>query len=230
MEIFASRIPIETKFSEFEKFLPILSEEKQKKISELTRQEDKLRILMGDILIRIIITEKLKISNKEIQFRKGFFGKRQLKGFDYFYFNLSHSGEWVTCAIDNMLIGIDIEKIRTADMNIARQFFPDEEYNILLLKKQNDRNEFFCDLWTLHSSYMKAIGEGLSRPMDSFTIVKNESGEITLKGETSRNWYFRQYDIDQNYKLSVCASNNNFPSNVIFKTIDELRNDFQKNL
>ncbi|MCL0028295.1 hypothetical protein M1M88_01070 [Peptococcaceae bacterium] len=40
------------------------------------------------------------------------YGKPFLKNTNDLYFNVSHSGEWVVCAIHHHPIGIDIEQVK----------------------------------------------------------------------------------------------------------------------
>lgn len=83
--------------------------EKEYKIKRLVNKKDKIRTLIGEILIRTIVIEELGIINKHIIFEKNKYGKPYLKGYENFNFNISHSGKFVVCAIDDKSIGIDIE-------------------------------------------------------------------------------------------------------------------------
>ena len=46
-----------------------------------------------------------------LKFEKNQYGKPYLSEHPDFYFNISHSGEYVLCAIDNNPIGVDIEEV-----------------------------------------------------------------------------------------------------------------------
>lgn len=61
-------------------------------------------------MIRTIIVEKLKISSNHIKFSKNQYDKPYLKDCPRFNFNISHSGEYELCAVDNKPIRIDIEE------------------------------------------------------------------------------------------------------------------------
>lgn len=84
------------------------------------------------------------------------------------------------------------------------------------MKKKNSEMQlqYFYDLWTLKESYIKFLGKGLTIPLDSFSIVKDK-GKIELKRPLSgHQTSFNQYDLDNNYKLSLCAENNYFPKQI----------------
>jgi 4'-phosphopantetheinyl transferase len=89
-------------------------------------------------------------------------------------FNLSHSGDWVLFAFTRATeIGVDIEHIRPlADMrDVAKQNFAAPEFARWEATPEQDRTEAFYRCWTRKESFIKAIGEGLSCPLDSFEVA-----------------------------------------------------------
>ncbi len=91
---------------------------------------------------------------------------------------------------------------------------------MLIAKNPEKWQLFFFDLWTLKESYIKAVGKGISIPLKSFTINFLKKGEIAVKlGNKLTNWTLKQYDLDPNYKMSVCGTNKAFPDNVIIKKL-----------
>ncbi|GMK38601.1 4'-phosphopantetheinyl transferase [Paenibacillus sp. CCS19] len=215
IEINAVRIPKEIDGNLFLSLLPLVSEEKRRRIERFVYREDALRALLGEMLVRRIIQTKLGLSNDEIRFKRNRYGKPFLENCEDCYFNISHSGEWVVGVIHSKPIGIDVEQIQTIDLEIAQRFFAEEEYRAMQNRPDIERQSFFYDMWTLKESYMKAIGKGLSVPLDSFSIQIVSKDEIRLtEGEKAANYHFKQYDIDPGYKLSVCAESDRFPSRV----------------
>lgn len=201
----------------FSKLLPL---DKMNRIKRFYKKEDMFRALVADILTRWIISKKFKINLKDIIFEFESHGKPFIKNIQNIHFNNSHSGDWIVCAVHELPIGIDIEKINPIDFAIAKRFFSETE-NIELFKKEGQAKlEYFFDLWTLKESYIKATGKGLSTPLNAFSIFKhNNSIKIKLQ-DKYLDYYFKQYNIDNDYKLAVCALKNEFPENV--KIIDFL--------
>ncbi len=190
----------------FNWMLNLVSEEKRDRINRFLRWEDAQRSLVGDVLLRILIQDKLKLKNNEIVYTKNKFGKPSLNNIHDFSFNISHSGKWVVCALSKHHVGIDVEKIKPTDFGIAKKYFSTDEYEFLMNQTTEDRLEVFYNLWTLKESYIKAIGKGLYKPLDEFTISFTDSN-IYLNDQIDDNHYnFKQYSIDKEYKLSLCIS------------------------
>lgn len=207
----------------FRKLLTNIPCDKKERIKKFAEFDETKRTLLADILLRYVIAIDLKVSSKTIEFKANKYGKPHLKGNPSLHFNVSHSEDWIVCVVDDKPIGIDIEKIRPTKLEIATQFFSDEEFKMLMAKSPEDRQTFFFDLWTLKESYIKAVGKGLSIPLKSFTINFLKTSEIVIKiGNKLTNWTLRQYDLDPEYKMSVCAAHKAFPDNVVIINLEDI--------
>jgi len=173
-----------------------------------------------ELLIKNIIDEKLKIQPKKIIISKNAYGKPYLTNKRNFHFNISHSGKWVVCAVGERPVGIDIEFIDQINLEtaekIAERFFSDEEYEDLFTREEKDILAYFYEIWTLKESFIKAIGKGLTIPLNSFTVKIGKSG-IELKSRFRTKYCFEQYNIDRDYRMAVCSTDSNFASEIIFK-------------
>ena len=219
MEIYGVKSNYKIDSFYFNILIDFLPNEERDRINKYLKWEDAQRGLVGKILTRAIIINRYGFKNEEIYFSANRFGKPHLKGCQDFHFNISHSGEWVVCAIDSSPIGIDVEKINYTDLDIANRFFSKEEYRDLIDLDEKYRLDYFFDLWSLKESYIKAQGKGLSIALDSFSIRKR-GDVISIKGN-DKSCYFKQYNIAPDYKLSVCARNNNLPIGVNIMELNE---------
>lgn len=208
--------------SKFERLMSYTSKEKRERIKRFQGYDDALRTLIGDVLIRYLICKKLEIENQKLLFGANEFGKPFLINDNNIQFNISHSGKWVVCSIDNLPVGIDIEQIKSIDMGIAERFFSKNEVKSLMSKCVAEREAYFYDLWALKESYIKAVGKGLSIPLNSFTIRIVEDNITLYSTNEPDNYYFKQYPIDKDYKMAVCSSKNEFPDKINFININEL--------
>lgn len=183
------------------KYLPY---EKYERINKLRKLEDYKRTLFADILARCMISKTIKKEFIEIMFDYNKYGKPFLIGEPNVHFNISHSGDWVVAAIHSFPIGIDIEEIIPIDLRIGKRFFTDKEYKYIMNKTPMNRLEHFYEIWTLKESYIKAVGRGLSIPLNSFNICIDDD-TISIETENEfKNYNFRQYHIDSNYKMAIC--------------------------
>ncbi|HLP61006.1 MAG TPA: 4'-phosphopantetheinyl transferase superfamily protein [Candidatus Deferrimicrobium sp.] len=214
----------------YDHLLRHVSPEKKTRIPRFYREEDRIRGLMAEILARSIIIRKTGLANHEIEFYTNEYGKPFLKNRDDLHFNLSHSGSWVVCAVDNHPIGIDVERIQSIDLDISKNYFSPDEHQDLLAKE--DKFSYFFTLWSLKESYIKIVGKGLSLPLNSFSIKFSGSDNIRIKEEERllENIYFTQYEIDKDYKMAVCAYRKDFPSNVQVKTMYQVAEEFLRDL
>jgi 4'-phosphopantetheinyl transferase len=106
-------------------------------------------------------------------------------------FNLSHSHNLALFAFSlGREIGVDIEKIlpKFANEGIAEQYFSAREQEDLRATPNEDRAEAFFRCWTRKEAYIKARGDGLDVPLDSFTVSLKRNGFPKLWSADSENW------------------------------------------
>jgi 4'-phosphopantetheinyl transferase len=206
--------------------LPFVAKERQDRVRRFYRWEDSLRALFAELMIRNIILKKTDLSNDEISFSTNEYGKPFLNSADNLYFNLSHSGAWIVCAVDKKPVGIDVEEVAPIDLDISKNYFSKDEHSDLLSK--TDKTGYFFTLWTLKESYIKIVGKGLSLPLNSFSIRFKDTKEIRIYAgrDIIPYIFFSQYDIDKKYKMALCAHHKNFPDAIIPVTTRELVESF----
>jgi 4'-phosphopantetheinyl transferase len=89
-------------------------------------------------------------------------------------FNVSNSGEIAVYAFTrDCEIGVDVEyRRRVVDIEqIAQRFFAANEVDALLALPEDSRHDAFFNCWTRKEAYIKAVGDGLSVPLDSFEVT-----------------------------------------------------------
>lgn len=194
---------------------------KQQKIKRYRQKEDAMRSLAGEILVRYLLLNRCAVSMEKLVFEENEYGKPHLLGYNNIHFNLSHSGDYVVCAIDDKPVGIDLEEITEFDYDIVQRAFTEQEYIYIMDKPTSERKEAFFDVWTLKESYIKAVGCGLSMPLESLCVhIGNEIKVSTQKG--FEKYYLRQMQIDRDYKLAVCAENMDFCQQTIMLDINQI--------
>lgn len=212
IEIAAAKISKCTE-EEFNSLMSCISPKKRKKILMFRNYEDSLRSLFADILARYMLCGRLKISNQQLIFDNNPYGKPFVLNRKVHY-NISHSGNWVVCAVSDLPIGIDTEEPGPIDLKIAESFFSSSENDMILHAKDEEKIKLFYKLWVLKESYIKMHGMGLSIPLNSFSI-NIDMGKISVIAEPDQNeCFFKLYDIASGYKTAVCSLENVFPENM----------------
>ncbi|MBC2582622.1 4'-phosphopantetheinyl transferase superfamily protein [Clostridium sp. DJ247] len=215
MKIYALKC-IEISNHLFNVLIKFISQDKRNKIYRFMNNNDKYRALISEILIRTIIHEELNMPNDKICIIKNEYGKPYLKSFKNFHFNISHSGDWVVCADDDKPIGIDIEKIQPIEYSdLSKRFYTEKECKFIFNSSLNEQLNNFYRIWTLKESYVKADGRGLSIPLKSFSIDINDYENIKVfTSNKLKDCYFKEFNFDSDYKMSVCSVDNIFTSEV----------------
>ncbi len=175
----------------------LLPESRKCKVDNFRFDKDK-KLSAGAYLLLDKMLEEENITEPSFKTHK--YGKAYISNYKNIHFNLSHSGKIVACAISDREVGIDVELIDpTIDLNIARYYFFNSEYENII-KSKSPSDEFF-NYWVLKESYMKFTGLGFNLNLNSFEIIIND--EIKLKNDKN-HLKFSLFDIE-NYKLAVCS-------------------------
>jgi 4'-phosphopantetheinyl transferase len=215
------KLRIDGKTDSLSKYLSLVSDKKQKRLMRYRFIEDVKRSLFGELIVRWEYMNKLGIKNKHIVFETNEYGKPFVRGINNFHFNITHSGLWVMAAFSSSHIGIDIEVVKPIELDIARKFFSKEEYCDILNQSSEKRLEYFYKLWTLKESYIKAMGNGLSISLNSFTMKINNRGPY-IKGANRLGFKFINGQIDTEHIYSFCYSQKEDIYQVIDASIDDI--------
>jgi 4'-phosphopantetheinyl transferase len=215
VEIYSIELKERIDSDRYNKYTSFLDNNKRERIKKFKNWEDSQRSLLSEIFVRYYLCNKLKIKNNDLYFEFNKYGKPFLKGFKNIHFNISHSGNWIIIVFNNNYIGVDVEKIEKIDYEIADRFFTPDEYNFLNSVPKNRGDEIFFELWTMKESYIKAKGLGLSLPLNSFSVIKNNKIVEKIVDEEKNIFFYKKYKIDNSYKLSVCSLGNEFEDNII---------------
>ena len=120
------------------------------------------------------------------------------------HFSLSHSGELVLCALSDAELGCDVETPRRVNAALVRRFFHPDEQRWLFSLPQGEQDAAFLRLWTLKESYVKAIGLGLSLPLDAFCVLPEGEGYALTQRTDPRPWQLGSFQTED-CVCSFCA-------------------------
>jgi len=199
-----------------------LQPSEKERIHKFFKKKDSEIFLISRYLLRNILAGYTNVKPAEIIIETSSFGRPRLKYPEVknFDFNISHSGDWVVIALDrNCPVGVDVEKIKPIDISIAKDYFAKQELEYLYADKRTELENFY-KIWTLKESFVKAIGEGMSCPLKSFHFELRNKEKINIKiKKRNMEWYFKMYNIDPGYQLSLCSNSKELPNNICLLTI-----------
>ncbi len=140
---------------------------------------DRFHYIAGRGILRLLIGRYLKMNPAQIEFDYGEYGKPAVRAAfqilnGRFEFNLSHSHGMALYAFAiGRVVGVDIEMIRPlSDANsIAERYFSRWEYQQYTAVPPTLRPQAFFNCWTRKEAYIKAIGDGLTCPLDAFDVT-----------------------------------------------------------
>lgn len=179
------------------KAYPLLPQNRKEKVDYFRFMKDK-KLSSGAYLLLDKLLSEEDITKPIFKTEK--YGKSYISNYENIYFNLSHSGSMVACAISDTEVGVDVEyNDPTIDLDIAKHYFYNSEYDNII-KSDNPSNEFF-NYWVLKESYMKYTGLGFNLELDSFEIIIKD--RISLKNDKNK-LKFNLFDIED-YKLAICS-------------------------
>lgn len=138
--------------------------------------------------------------NENTPIVKNKLGKPSLADFPNVHYNLTHADGIAACIVSNKQCGIDAEKIRPYRENVIKRIFSDAEKTMFDNTPQELRNKLFFRLWTLKESYVKAIGIGVSYPMNTVEFSFQDNQIIS----NIQDYSFTQYIIDNEFIVAVC--------------------------
>ncbi|MFJ5671441.1 4'-phosphopantetheinyl transferase family protein [Bacillus safensis] len=191
---------------QIDRLKPFVSSEKRAAAERFRFLIDARRTLLGEVLVRQTIHDMYDLPIDQIVFETEGNGKPFVCHLPSFHFNLSHSGDWVVCAVDDAPVGIDIEEIKPIDLAIAKRFFSADEYQDLLSKPAERQEAYFFHLWSMKEAFIKLTGKGLSYGLSSFTARLSEDGQAALTLPDHETPCFVQtYSIDPAYQMAVCT-------------------------
>lgn len=129
-------------------------------------------------------------------------------------FNVTHSGELalIAVALDRQ-VGVDVERVRViedADA-IAKQYFSLGECASLITLEDGQRHRGFLDCWTRKEAFIKAIGEGLTFPLDDFQVSLDPAAPaqlLYLKGvpDPARHWSLFAFEPEAGYVAALACA------------------------
>ncbi len=152
----------------------LLDEDERARAARLRRAIDRDRFIARRALLRILLARELGRRPEEITYAIGNHGKPMVATTTDLRFSTSHShGLWLCAVARGIEVGCDVERIdpALADPAVAERLFaPGERLRLSALAPADHAQGFFA-CWTRKEAFVKALGLGLSYPLDAFEVT-----------------------------------------------------------
>jgi 4'-phosphopantetheinyl transferase len=154
-----------------------LSQDERERALRFRFSRERRRYAAGRGLLRAVLASYLDVDPGTLTFSYTAYGKPSLTPLREsadLRFNLSRSQDWLLIGVARGRdIGVDVECLRPKSdlLTIARRFFAPAESAVLDSLPDAARTRAFFECWTRKEAFIKAVGEGLSIPLDSFEVA-----------------------------------------------------------
>ncbi|SCW68378.1 4'-phosphopantetheinyl transferase [Rhizobium mongolense subsp. loessense] len=152
--------------------------------ARFVHERDRRRFVAGRSGLRRIVGSYLGIEPNRLNLSYNAYGKPRIAASNgrMLHFNLSHCGGMAALAVSSCYqVGIDIEEVRPLkEDNVSRFLSPKEEMSLAALPAAEYRRAFYS-VWTRKEAFVKAIGVGLSFPLDAFDVTVGDSPSPRLE-------------------------------------------------
>lgn len=177
--------------------LPALPADRQQRALACRRDADAARLTGAGRLLQQAL-ERHGIPAQRQHFARHPQGKPFLPDHPDLQFSLSHSGPWAVCAVADHPVGVDVEGLRCS-AELARRYFHREE--AVLAEEADSR----CRIWTAKEAFVKALGTGLTIPLDSFLVELTQDGLLLHQSYSSCSYRLHEYRLED-HRICLCCT------------------------
>ncbi len=196
--------------------LHLLSMDERARAERFIFLKDREHFIAARGLLRILLSRYLDLPPQQLSFSYSPFGKPSLdveSDRDSLRFNVSHSHGIALYAIARgREVGVDVEYVRAdvAAEAIAEHFFSAREVERLRALPAEAQPLAFFHCWTRKEAFIKAMGEGLSFPLDEFDVSLSPEEPAALLGirndtlEAAR-WSLQALPVEDGYVAALAT-------------------------
>ena len=152
----------------------LLSPAERVRAARFAFDRDRRTCVMSHGILRRVLGTVCRENPAHLRFRQGLRGKPYLVDAPPgLQFNLSHTDGFCLVGVTRgAAIGVDVERVRATDdmPQLVRQCFSAAEQQEFDALPQADRCRAFFKGWTRKEAFIKAIGDGLSYPLENFDV------------------------------------------------------------
>lgn len=169
--------------------------------------------------LRMLLAKYARVAGEHLVFQYNRFGKPALADHPW-HFNLSHSGDRALIAISRHPVGVDLEALGKAGIDIDELSewvcHPHERIALECLPSAERRMRFYR-LWTQKEAYCKALGVGLQRTLSFlrleilphgsvFRVIDGEANsDAHSEADRASSFFVHDLPMSSGYAASLCV-------------------------
>jgi len=220
-EVHLWRIALAQTDDVYQKLRAALSEDEQRRAAQFKFEKLQKRFVIARGALRDILSRYTGLAAEKIAFEYEAHGKPKLATTmnpNDVCFNLSHAEDLALCAVAcDRPIGVDVEFVRQMDdtERIARRFFSPRESDVFCALPPEQQTGAFFNCWTRKEAFIKALGEGLSHPLDRFEVsfLEGESAALLCTRpdpQEATKWTLQALYPAPNYAGALAVAGSDF--------------------
>ena len=157
-----------------------ISASRREKALKFKHEQGQRECVLAYLLLKRALMEVYGIEgNPEMVEQEG--GKPMLKDHPEIHFNLSHCKSAVACVIGDEPVGVDIDRIRNYNAQLARHTMNDNE--LQEIENNADEARAFIRLWTKKEALLKLTGEGIRSDLKSVLNRENMHFDVAEEAD-----------------------------------------------
>ncbi|MDB5738538.1 MAG: 4-phosphopantetheinyl transferase superfamily protein [Sphingomonas bacterium] len=183
---------------------PLLDEEERTQAERFRHAQDRTRFIARRGRLRQLLATYL---GRPPAFDRNAYGKPSVRGGGDLRFNVSHSDGLALCVVGEVELGCDIERRNPAlaDPDVAERLFAPGEWRCFAALPEDQRIEGFFNCWTRKEAFIKAIGLGVSHPLDSFEVSLAPGDTPALLGG-GEGWSIASFEAAPGYQAALVTA------------------------
>lgn len=191
----------------------LLSSEERIRHDRLRSARARRQHLGARMLIRYVLAAYTGLRPESLRFQTGPYGRPELVPNPLLLdFNISHTDGLIGCILTrDQRCGIDLERTPPPP-DVARailQFLAADEQTAIRGLPAGEQDMAVLDHWVVKEAYLKALGVGLTRGVDSFLVKGLPGPTIRIEdaiGKDSVQWQVELRQLASDHRLAVALA------------------------
>ena len=189
-----------------------LSPDEQARLNQYRRAADRDRFLCSRGGLRYLLASYLQQPPARLQLRYGAQGRPALASASVpLHFNVAHSGDWVIWAFSRcrwIVVDVEVLQPRQRLRSLIQKCLTPKE-QAAIAQEPTTQLAQFLSMWTVKEAHLKAVGLGLSYPLQNVQVALQPTptlvcpAQVSIYGATA--WYVDVWQPDPAAIAALCV-------------------------